>query len=322
MSRTLTLTATAPASAAPAKEEAKPPLIDARLIDALFARGVRAVPSARAGEFLYTRDASSSIIIATAVRFSQDGGHKVDKAFTRGDWSLSDKLDAVTGAFVAVENLTFGPAKTFLERAEGRAFIAHGTRWPRARVLASLPGFAKGVDRFASLEAVPAQYNIEYYMLQKTPDDALARLDFIDALARRHLADVHKAVLDFGRKKGIGLEDPVFAAADARAPALADLAVFATFEDYFAERLALLAHVPHANPRFSKLAFGRLAWFPLLRLALRVLGPPQRVDRLLRAPPPARAPARPARAPLPHAQPSRGALVPLRDVRQGQPLGG
>jgi hypothetical protein len=69
MSRTLTLTATA-ASAAPA--EAPKPLIDARLIDALFARGVRAVPSARAGEFLYTRDASSSPIVATAV---ESAGH-------------------------------------------------------------------------------------------------------------------------------------------------------------------------------------------------------------------------------------------------------
>ena len=87
-------------------------------------------------------------------------------------------------------------------------------------------------------------------------------MDFIEGLARRHLADVHKAVLDFGRKKGIGLEDPVFAAADARAPAL--LAASATLDDYCDERLKLLAHVPHANPRFSKLAFGRLAWFPLI----------------------------------------------------------
>jgi hypothetical protein len=62
MSRTLTLTATAPAAIA--KEEAKPPLIDARLIDALFARGVRAVPSARAGEFLYTRDRIGRLVVA------------------------------------------------------------------------------------------------------------------------------------------------------------------------------------------------------------------------------------------------------------------
>jgi hypothetical protein len=256
MSRTLTLTATTTTAEAP---KPSPSLIDARLIDALFARGVRAVPSARAGEFLYTRDASSSPIIATAVRFADDGA--VDKAFTRGDFTLSDNFDAVAGGqFVAVENLTFGPAKTFLERREARAFIADGARWPDARVLASLPQFAKGVDRAASIEeALP-----EYRALQAAPDSALARLDFIEGLARRHLADVHKAVLDFGRKKGVGLEDPVFAAADARAPALLDLAASATLDDYCDERLKLLAHVPHANPRFSKLAFGRLAWFPLI----------------------------------------------------------
>jgi hypothetical protein len=44
----------------------------------------------------------------------------------------------------------------------------------------------------------------------------------------------------------------------------ATLAASATLDDYCDERLKLLAHVPHANPRFSKLAFGRLAWFPLL----------------------------------------------------------
>ena len=195
MSRTLTLTATTTTTtaAAPAKEEEeavkKPPLIDARLIDALFARGVRAVPSARAGEFLYTRDASSSPIIATAVRFADDGA--VDKVFTRGDFTLSDNFDAVAaaeGGFVAVENLTFGPAKTFLERAEAIAFIASGARWPDARVLKALPQFAKGVDRLAAslLEDAPA----EYRALQAAPDSALARLQFLDVLARRHLEAV------------------------------------------------------------------------------------------------------------------------------------
>jgi hypothetical protein len=38
----------------------------------------------------------------------------------------------------------------------------------------------------------------------------------------------------------------------------------AIFDDYFAARLALLEHVARANPRFSKLAFGRDAWFPLI----------------------------------------------------------
>jgi hypothetical protein len=266
MSRTLTLTATA--ARAPSKEEEAPkplPLIDARLIDALFARGVRAVPSARAGEFLYTGDASSSPIVATAVRFSEDG-HSVDKAFTRGDWSLSDNFDAVAGGqFVAVENLTFGPAKTFIERAEAIAFIANGARWPDARVLTSLPQFAKGVDRLASLEAA-LEAHPEYHELQAAPDSGFARMGFIDALSRRHLADVYAAVLKFSRTKGLGLEDPVFAAAFKRMPALSDLdeGGAVTSDEYFAERLALLAYVPQANPRFSKLAFGRLAWFPLL----------------------------------------------------------
>jgi hypothetical protein len=258
ISRTLTLTATA----APA--EAPKPLIDARLIDALFARGVRAVPSARAGEFLYTRDASSSRIVATAVLFFTDGRH-VAKAFTRGDWSLSDNFDAVAGQFVAVENLTFGPAKTFIERSEAIAFIANGARWPDARVRQALPQFAKGVDRLASLEAA-LDARPEYRELQAAPDSGFARMGFIDALARGHLADVHAAVLKFGRTKGIGLEDPVFAAAFERMQALSDLddGGAVTFDEYFAERQALLAHVPLANPRFSKLAFGRLAWFPLL----------------------------------------------------------
>jgi hypothetical protein len=264
MSRTLTLTATAPASAAPSKE-AKPPLIDARLIDALFARGVRAVPSAHAGEFLYTSDASSSlIIIATAVRFANDGA--VDKAFTRGDWSFSDNFDASSSQFfVAVENLTFGPAKTFIESRETLAFITDRVHWPRERVLASLPQFAKGVDRLASLEAA-LEAHPEGRALQDTPDSRWARMSFIEALSHRHLADVHAAVLKFGRTKGIGLEDPVFAAAFERMPALTDLYDGAAVidDDYFDERLKLLAHVPHAHPRFSKLAFGRLAWFPLI----------------------------------------------------------
>jgi hypothetical protein len=38
----------------------------------------------------------------------------------------------------------------------------------------------------------------------------------------------------------------------------------AMLNNYFAERMALLEHVPRAHPRFSKLAFGRLAWFPLI----------------------------------------------------------
>jgi hypothetical protein len=262
VSRTLTVTATA-APAAPAALVEAPILLDARLINALFKRGVRAVPSARAGEFLFSRDASASPIVATAVRFFTDGG-RVGKAFMR------DNFDAVVGQFVAVENLTFGPAKTFIERREARAFIADGARWPDARVLKALPQFAKGVGRLASLEAA-LDAHPEYRALQAAPDSAFARMEFIDALSRRHLADVHAEVLRFGRSKRIGLEDPVFAATVARAPALAALdeeggggKLAINFDKYFAERQALLAHVPLANPRFSKLAFGRLAWFPLL----------------------------------------------------------
>jgi hypothetical protein len=264
MSRTLTLTATT-APLASAAEAPKPSLIDARLIDALFARGVRAVPSARAGEFLYTRDASSSPIIATAVRFADDGA--VDKAFTRGDFTLSDNFDAVAGgSFVAVENLTFGPAKTFLERRETVAFILDRAHWTRERVLKALPQFAKGVDRLASLDEAALEAHREYRALQDAPDSRCARMEFIRALAHRHLADVHAVVLKFGRGKGIGLEDPVFAAAFERMPALTELydSGDVNEHDYFDERLKLLAHVPHANPRFSKLAFGRLAWFPLI----------------------------------------------------------
>ena len=133
------------------------------------------------------------------------------------------------------------------------------------RVLKALSAFAKGVDRLASLEAALDAHK-EYLALQATPDSAFARLGFVDALApaRRHVEAVHKEVLRFGRAKGIGLEDPVFAAADTRAPALAALSGAATLDDYCAERMALLEHVSLANPRFSKLALGRCAWFPLL----------------------------------------------------------
>jgi hypothetical protein len=122
---------------------------------------------------------------------------------------------------------------TFIERREGLACIADGARWPNARVLKALPQFAKGVDRLASLDAAPE----EYRELQAAPSSGFARMGFIDALARLHLADVHAEVLRFGRSKRIGLEDPVFAGAFARMPALAELddggaAGAATFDDY------------------------------------------------------------------------------------------
>jgi hypothetical protein len=60
------------------------------------------------------------------------------------------------------------------------------------------------------------------------------------------LETVHREVLRFGRGKGIGLKEPVFAAAAAaedglRARAAADNA---TLVHYFDLRLALLDHVP------------------------------------------------------------------------------
>jgi len=70
MSRTLTMMTDAPLAAQAA--------VPKDLIDALYARGVRAVPSARAGELLFSRDASTPPVVATAVRFAADVA--VDKA--------------------------------------------------------------------------------------------------------------------------------------------------------------------------------------------------------------------------------------------------
>jgi hypothetical protein len=203
-------------------------------------------------------------IVAMAVRFVA-GNDSAQSAFFCGDPFFNDDFDGAVEEegrllFVPVENLTFGPAKTFLERYHARAFIADGARWQAARVLASLPKFAKMVDRMTVEEALDAHQ--EYRALHHTPDSALARLHFLDALACHHLEAVHKEVLRFGRGKGISLEDPVFAADAASEDALRELTASgaATRDDYFAARMALLEHVPRANPRLSKLAFGRLAW--------------------------------------------------------------
>jgi hypothetical protein len=76
-------------------------------------------------------------------------------------------------------------------------------------------------------------------------------------------------VLKFDRGKGIGLKDPVLAAAAASEEELRALAAGdnATLSHYFDARLALLDHVLHANPRFAKLAFGRGAMWPLIEEA-------------------------------------------------------
>jgi hypothetical protein len=124
------------------------------------------------------------------------------------------------------------------------------------------------VDRKPSLEAA-MEAHPEYRALSDAPDSSVARLRFLNALARRHMANVHREVLKFGRGKGIGLEDPVFAAAAASEESLNALAADenATLSHYFDARLSLLDHVPHANPRFAKLAFGRGAMWPLIEEA-------------------------------------------------------
>ena len=237
------------------------------LVSDLCARGYRALHSSRSGEFLFSRDASiTAPIVALAVCFAPDGS--VQSAFTRGALCLSDNFDTVAGRVCAVENFAFGGAKTYLEHAEAHRFVSDHMQWPDARVLASLPVFAKCTDRLPTLEAA-MEAHPEYRALYDAPNSTLARKRFLDALACRHVADVHKAVLDFGRKKNIGLEDPVFAAAAEGEEALRELAASgrATLSDYLNARLSLLDHVPHANPRFAKLAFGRGAMWPLIEEA-------------------------------------------------------
>jgi hypothetical protein len=118
----------------------------------LCARGHRALHSSRSGEFLFSRDASTiAPIVALAVRFAPDGS--VQSAFTRGGFCLSDNFDSVLGRVCAVENLTFGGAKTYVEFSQAHRFASDHMQWPDARVLASLPKFAQMVDRKPSLEA-------------------------------------------------------------------------------------------------------------------------------------------------------------------------
>jgi hypothetical protein len=163
--------------------------------------------------------------------------------------------------------LTFGGAKTYLEYLEAHRFVPDHVWWPAARVLASLPKFAQMVDRMSLEEALVT--HPEYRALSDAPDSSAARLRFFNALARRHLMNMHREVLKFGRGKGIGLEAPVFAAASAAEDNLRarDAADNASLVHYFDVRLALLDHVPHANPRFAKLAFGHGAMWPLIEEA-------------------------------------------------------
>jgi hypothetical protein len=208
-----------------------------------------------------------------AVRFAPDGS--VQSGFTRGGLSFSDNFNLVRGRVCAVENFAFCGAKTYIEYLEAHRFVSDHMRWPAARVLrvASHPKFAQMVDRKQSLEEALVAHP-EYRALSDAPDwadSSVARLRFLNALARRHLTNVHREVLKFGRAKGKGLEDPVFAAAAAAEDSLNALAADdsnnASLSHYFEARLALLDHVPHANPRFAKLAFGRGAMWPLIEEA-------------------------------------------------------
>jgi hypothetical protein len=111
------------------------------LVSDLCARGYRALHSSRRGEFLFSRDASTTApIVALAVRFAADGS--VQSAFTRGGFCLSDNFDSVLGRVCAVENLTIGGAMTYIEYGAARRFVSDHMKWPDARVLASLPKFS------------------------------------------------------------------------------------------------------------------------------------------------------------------------------------
>jgi hypothetical protein len=118
----------------------------------------------------------------------------------------------------AVENFAFCGAKTYLEYLGAHRFVSDHVQWTAARVLASLPKFAQMVDRMGLEEALGAHTDSrvpEYRALSDAPDSSVARLRFLNALARRHLMNVHREMLNFGRCKSFSLEDPVFAAASA-----------------------------------------------------------------------------------------------------------
>ena len=110
------------------------------LVSDLCARGYRALHSSRSGEFLFSRDASTTApIVALAVRFAPDGS--VQSGFTRGGACLRDNFASVRGRVRAVENFAFGGAKTYIEFSEAHRFVSDHMLWPAARVLASLPKF-------------------------------------------------------------------------------------------------------------------------------------------------------------------------------------
>ena len=169
-----------------------------RVMDDLYARGIRALYShAEECDFLFSRDASTTArVVAMAVRFYAEFGAVT--AFTRGALCLSDNFDTVAGRVCAVENFAFGGAKTYIECLEAHRFVSDHMQWTDDRVLASLPKFAQMVDRKPSLEAA-MEAHPEYRALSDAPDSSVARLRFLNALARRHMTNVHREVLKFGR---------------------------------------------------------------------------------------------------------------------------
>jgi hypothetical protein len=118
-------------------------------VSELCARGFRALPSSRKGEFLFSRDASTTApIVAMAVRLfsvAAVGRVRVLSGFTRGGLCISDSFDSIRGRVCAVENFAFGGAKTYFEYLEAHRFVSDHVRWTAARVLASLPKFAQMV---------------------------------------------------------------------------------------------------------------------------------------------------------------------------------
>ena len=123
-------------------------------------------------DFLFSRDASTTArVVAMAVRFYAEFG--AVKAFTRGALCLSDNFDTVAGRVCAVENFAFGGAKTYLEHVSAHRFVSDHMQWPDARVLASLPVFAKCTDRLPTLEAA-MEAHPEYRALYDAPNSTLA----------------------------------------------------------------------------------------------------------------------------------------------------
>jgi hypothetical protein len=121
------------------------------------AHGFRALPSSREGEFLFSRDASTTApIVAMAVHFfvAADGSVRAQSGFTRGGLCLSDNFDSVSGRVCAVEDFAFGGAKTYLEYFEAHGFMSDHVLWPAARVLASPPKIAQMVDRMGLEKAL------------------------------------------------------------------------------------------------------------------------------------------------------------------------